>query len=465
MSTMDMITKNLAETDYQTLPAEVVEVTKKQILDTLAATVGGSTCSISGEINRLVDLVKDWGGKEESTVVAFGGRLPAPNAAFVNGILCVRLDFDDTQVRGLRIHLSRGIIPPAFAMAERQGNINGKEFLTAVALGHDLSFRLRQAVGRDVDSSFGMITNFFGAAATSGKILGLNKEQFGAALGLTYHQLSGAQSGPGTAGAGASVKGVNNGIATKTGIISALLAESGFTANADFLEAQNKRNMYEVFFRGFYSPALLTSDLGKVFTGVYTSQKEFPCCHGQHTAIEATLGLIKEHNIKPADVAEVMLHVSPGDYNYLANPAEKKQHPQNIIETQFSLYWGVASAIIYGEANIRNFSAVALRDSRVREMAVKVSARPEAELVIGEGFTPAIADIRTRSGAVYSRRVDYPFGSPENPMHFDDIAEKFRHCCQYSVNPISMQNQVTVIQMVKEIETVSDVSQIVRLLA
>jgi 2-methylcitrate dehydratase PrpD len=45
--------------------------------------------------------------QEESTIAAFGGRVPAPNAAFVNGILCVRLDFDDTQVKGLKIHVSR----------------------------------------------------------------------------------------------------------------------------------------------------------------------------------------------------------------------------------------------------------------------------------------------------------------------------------------------------------------------
>ena len=465
MSIMNMVTKHLVETKYRNLPADLVEVTKKQILETLAATVGGSTCSISGELDRLVDLVKEWGGKEESTIVAFGGKVPAPNAAFVNGILCVRLDFDDTQVRGLKIHLSRGIVPAAFAIAERQGNLNGKDFLTAVALGHDLALRLLQAAERDAHSSFGMITNFFGAAATAGKILSLNKAQFESVLGLTFHQLSGAQSGPGTAGAGASIKGVNNGIAAKTGVTNALLAERGFTASSDFLEPQNKRNMYEIFFHGAYSPSILTSDLGKVFTGLYTSQKEFPCCHGQHTAIEATLDLIQEHSIKSADVTEVTLHVSPGDYYYLAYPVEKKQNPENIIETQFSLYWGVASAIVYGKANIGNFTADALQDTRVREMTHRISARPETELVIGQGFTPTIVDIKTGDGKVYSRQVDYPFGSPENPMSLADIEEKFKHCCQYSIRPIPQKNQDEIIQMIREIEEVRDVSQIVSLLA
>lgn len=465
MSVIDIVTSHLAETRFESLPVKVVEVTKKQILETLAATVGGSTCNISGEIERLVDLVKDWGGKKESSLVAFGGRVPAPNAAFMNGILCVRLDFDDTQVRGLNIHISRGIVPTAFAMAERQGSISGREFLTAVTLGHDLSFRLRKAGGNDMESSFGMITNFFGATAAAGKILGLNAAQLNAALGLTFHQLSGAQSSPGTAGAGASIKGLNNGIACKTGIISVLLAERGFSGSLDFLEENNKRNLYQTFFRGVYLLPALTTDLGKIFTGVYTSQKEFPCCHGQHTSIEATLALIKEQDIQADDVVEVVLHISPGDYNYLASPPERKQNPQNIIEAQFSLYWGVASALVYREATIKNFTEDALYHTGIKGMVNKISARPEADLVNKEGFAGAIVEIKTKNGRIHSRRLDYPFGSPENPMSFADVADKFKQCCHYSAKPISVENQDKVIQMVADIEQVKDVGRIIPLLA
>ena len=137
------IPKDQAESLAETVisAADAVEATKKQILDMLGVMVAGSTCSISGEINGLVDLVKEWGGKEESTILAFGGRVPAPNAAFVNGILCVRRDFDDTNLTYSGGHTSRSIAPTALAMAERLGNINGKEFITAEALGHDLECR------------------------------------------------------------------------------------------------------------------------------------------------------------------------------------------------------------------------------------------------------------------------------------------------------------------------------------
>ena len=465
MSVLDLINKYLVETDYEDLPADVVEVTKKQVLDTLAAMVGGSTCRIAGELDGLVELVRGWGGKEESTIVAFGGRVPAPSAGFVNGILCVRLDFDDTQVKGMRIHPSRAVVPTAFAMAERQDNITGRELITAVALGHDLECRLKIAVGRDLNSPLGMVTNFLGAAATAGKLLGLDEEKMGNALSLACHQISGAKSRAGTAGAGASVKGVNNGIVVKSGIISALLADRGFASSPDFLDAENKRNFYQIFFSGYYEPSLLTADLGTVFAGLDTSQKAYPCCHGQHTAIRAALGLLGEQGIKSDNVAEVLLRVCPFDHDYLAQPVAEKRNPKNIIETQFSLYWGVASAIVYGKVDIGNFNVTALNDTRVREMARRVSARADAELAREQGFTPAIVEIETRDGVVHAKQVDQPFGSPAEPMGFTDLARKFHHCCQYSIRPVASENQDEVIRLVERLEEVDDVGQIIRRLA
>jgi 2-methylcitrate dehydratase PrpD len=210
---------------------------------------------------------------------------------------------------------------------------------------------------------------------------------------------------------------------------------------------------------------LLTLNLGKVFTGIYTSQKEYPCCHGQHTAIKATLNLIDENAIKPKDIMQITVHVSPHDHNYLACPEDRKRNPANIIESQFSLYWAIASAIAYRSVSIRNFTQEALHDLTIREIVPKITAIPEVDLVVGQSFTPAIVDIVTKDGKKDTRRVDFPFGSPENPMSFADVSAKLRHCCKYSIKPIPGENQEKVIQMVNEIEKLDDVSKIIRLLA
>ena len=162
MNPLDRMVANVIKTDYDQLPVNVVEMARKQILDALGAIIGGSSWSLSDELNRLVDIVRDWGGKEESSLLAFGGRVPAPNAAFINGVLCTRLDFDDTFTMMVRNHPSRSVIPTAFAIAERQGNISGKQLIAAVVLGIDLESRMKLAVGRDFESPLGFTINFMG---------------------------------------------------------------------------------------------------------------------------------------------------------------------------------------------------------------------------------------------------------------------------------------------------------------
>jgi 2-methylcitrate dehydratase PrpD len=112
---------------------------------------------------------------------------------------------------------------------------------------------------------------------------------------------------------------------------------------------------------------------------------------------------------------------------------------------------------------IRNFTKEALNDMKVREMAHQVLPKPEIDL-INVGFTPAIVEITTKDGRTCSKQIDYPFGSPSNPMNLADVEMKFKYCCQYSAKQISDHNQNKVIQMIGDLEKIHDVSQIIRLL-
>ena len=104
---------------YQALPPEVVELTKQCILDTLGVIIGAST--LTPEARIVVDYVRGLGGKKESTILGFGGRAPAPWAAFANGSLGHMLDYDDLGAGG---HPSVTTIPVAFAVAEMLGGVS-----------------------------------------------------------------------------------------------------------------------------------------------------------------------------------------------------------------------------------------------------------------------------------------------------------------------------------------------------
>src|SRR5688572_14293574 len=82
-------TRRLAEyaaaLQYEQLPAELIELTKRCILDTLGVTAGAS--ALAPEARMTFEYVTELGGKPEASMLGFGGKAPAAWAAFVNGSL------------------------------------------------------------------------------------------------------------------------------------------------------------------------------------------------------------------------------------------------------------------------------------------------------------------------------------------------------------------------------------------
>ena len=113
----------LARARYEDLPAAAIEAAKKSILDTLGVILAAS--GAEPRVRALVDLVQETGGRTESSVLGFGIRAPAAEAAFANGAMAHCLDFDDRTQWGA--HSGSTAVPAAFALAERKGGIPGRK--------------------------------------------------------------------------------------------------------------------------------------------------------------------------------------------------------------------------------------------------------------------------------------------------------------------------------------------------
>ena len=120
---------NAAKVKYTGLPEDVIEITKKFILDTLATTLAGSSAP---GCNTVIDYVKENGGRKESTIMVYGGKVPSAEAAFANGMMAHALDFDDTHDEAV-IHANVSVMPAALAMAEGKGGVSGKDLIEAIA--------------------------------------------------------------------------------------------------------------------------------------------------------------------------------------------------------------------------------------------------------------------------------------------------------------------------------------------
>ena len=80
---------------------------------------------------------------------------------------------------------------------------------------------------------------------------------------------------------------------------------------------------------------------------------------------------------------------------------------------------------------------------------------------IAKGLTPGVADMRAKDGRVYSERVDILRGDPRKPLSMEEVALKFQRCTAFSTKPMSQKNIDSVYVMVRNLETVPDISEVV----
>ena len=447
--------KNFADTKYDDLDSDVIEATKKEILDLLGVALGGAS---QPGATHVCELVKEWGGKKESSLIGSRQKVPAPNAAQANATMAHALDFDDVHEAAV-MHPGIASIPVAMAVAEAQGNLSGKELITSSALGVDMMCRLALAVtpgkspvdlGWHLTSLFG----FMGSAATAARIMRLDEEKTVNAIGIGYHQCGGNGQ---CVKDGALTKRLGPGFAVKGGITAALMANAGVTGSKNTLEGE--WGFYRQYAKGDYSREILLADLGKRFEGVNVAIKPYPCCRGVHPAIDAALALTDERDIRSGDIKEIILSVTDAHLQLLCQPLDAKRAPRSPVDAQFSIPWGVASAIVGRRVGLNDYTDSAIKNREVLEVTQKMTVEVDNSLH-KPGPEPTRVKVVTRDGKEFSKIVENPLGSLERPMSFDDCARKFNDCAK-SLESKSVER---IIDLVSRLEQLEDIGEIIRLL-
>ncbi|MBI4334847.1 MAG: MmgE/PrpD family protein [Chloroflexi bacterium] len=453
------LAENVVATNYSDIPGEAVAVSRKCVIDTLAAMLAGTSapgCEV------VSNLAREWGGREESTVIAHGCRLPAPNAAMVNATMARAWDFDDCHEEA-HDHPSVATVPTAFAMAEKIGKVSGKDLMTAITLGADLVLRLRLASWAKSAQRHSPWTTAtyapFAAAAVAGKLLGLDRGRMVNTIGLAFTEASNTNQ---CQQDGSLAIRVHHGMAVKAGLVAALLAERGITGPQNALEG--KLGLFQAYEGGIYDRRRLLADLGRRFESANISVKPYPCCKFTHAAIDATLKIVCQHDIRPDLVEEVRVRVCRDCYSAVCEPPGRKQRPDTIVDAQFSIPYTVATAIVKRGVFLGDFTPRSISDPVILEVAARVRPAIDPDLN-GAGMGPCVVEVTTGHRKTYSQRVDYVIGHPRNPMSMEQCAEKFRECAAHSIKPVQADTVEEVIRMVAHLEDVEDAGRIMRLLA
>ena len=437
---------------YDDLPSAAVAAAKKEVLDSLATALGGSSKAGIGE---LAAMVREWGGSKQSTIIAYETRCPAPNAAQVNASMIHALDYDDGHNASL-VHTGCITVSTCFAVAERMGQISGREFITALAMGADFMARLGLAAGTKAGWHPTTLYGYLGAAGMAGRIMGLDAARMAHAFGIAYHQCAGNLQATMD---GALTKRMGPGLAVRGGITAALMAERGITGARDVLEG--KSGLFHLYHGGNYDAKVLTADLGKRFEGVNVGNKPYPCCGQTHTFIDATLSLISRYNIKAGQVAAIKVFGGDGTVSFCA-PPEVKCTPRTIVDAQFSIPWVVATALVKGKVTVADFTGEAIQREEVLAISRKVTGYVDPNMN-RRGVGPGKVMIITKDGREYTEEIEYASGSPQRPMTFSDCANKFRECSSQSLKPLPRNMLDKIIEMVGQLERLDDATEIIRM--
>jgi len=459
------LSRYVVRTKFDDLPGGVVLTAKQYILDSLGNAFAGSTAPGASQAR---DVEVHWRGLPESTVFAFGDKLPAPQAAFLNGMLIHARDFDDTHDIAI-VHANASVLPAAFAVAEQATRISGKELITAIVLGVDLVCRLGLSLRYYRGWHNSAICGGFGAAAAAAKILGLDEQGTANALGIAYAQTAGNIQ---CIRDGALTKRMQLGFAARNGVLAATYARAGLTGSTHTFDGPygffhlydgDVVGEHEVRHRpqGHYGQHELTDQLGKRFEISNLSMKPYPNCRAIHPAIAGVLATCQNGAIDDiAQIERVQIKVSQRTFERTGAILDFNS-PVLQVNAQFSMAYGVAVAICRGKVVLQDFNETAIRDEAVADMMRKVNLQVEPSY---HENLPVGIEIILRNGQRHATFVQSLPGSPEHPLDDDEVAAKFEQCCQLSVVPLSTEKIKAMVHAVNHLESMRDIRELTELL-
>ena len=403
------------------VPADVAEHAKLHLLDTLGCGLAAHATGIAGEGRTAM---AELGGEPQATVIGSDARLPAPNAAFANAMLCHGLDFDDTHSESVS-HVSTVTCPASLAVGEAQAAA-GSEVLAAIVGASEVIARLGMAAsGRFHARGFHptAICGIFGATVAAARLTRADTRTAASALGIAGSMASGlfAYLEDGTA-----TKPIHPAWAAHGGILASRLAALGAEGPQSVVEG--KFGLYHAFLgaeRGEIDIDSQLADLGSRWETPRIAYKPFPVCHFMHGSLGATADALGSRTLSPDEIAEVVVTVPAAGVSLVLEPAEAKKTPRSDYEGKFSLQYSVASMLVRGHVSVSDFSDEAIADPAVLAVAGKVRYETPDYPTYPQAF-PGGVRVILADGSTLERDFPHQKGGPENPMSADEVREKFR---------------------------------------
>jgi 2-methylcitrate dehydratase PrpD len=442
---MRILCRMVSDIKYSDLSIPVINQAKRSILDTLAVTIGGS--AMEG-IKTIVDFVKDKGGKQESVIPFYGGKVPASEAGLAIGPMSRAMDLGDIHEEAL--HCSEYILPALLAATGLKDKVTGKEFITSFVVGQEvlirigMAFRASSGAGVNGRNSGHFI---FGCVAAVGKLLKMSLDELEEAEGIASEMTqphSRAMYSPATL-----MIRVHHGFICQDAINACQLARAGITGPR--LGTLTAPTGYLGFAKWETNENAILNGLGNTWEMMNVNMKRYPSVISTQAAIDGILEQMREYKFNGDDIAHIEI-----DGRFPTDTAERREgmwNPRTVPECQFSLPYTVATAAYDGDVFLDSYTIQTMARKSVRDLMTRISIREDTTL------PSRAARVHTllKDGRKYSIERIYSKGHHRNPFNETDIIEKFRKCARYSAYKLKDTVLESVINATLHMESINDI--------
>jgi len=435
------LAEHAATMSVEAVPAAALAHLKRDLVDGLGVILGGLHAPGVPETRAVIE---GWSASGVATVFGTGMRLPPVFAAMANATAGHALDFDDTLDEGGGMHAGVPVHSAALAIADERGDVSGREYLAAVAIGLDVAVRLALAPHEDYGwhrtSAFGI----FGVTVAVGRLQGLDAEQMRHALGIAYSQASGNRQ---CIADGSLSKRLQSGFGARDGISAVLLAQRGLTGATNIFEGAN--GFFPLYQRGLYDRATVSDGLGAEILSTRISLKPYPCGRPLHNLIDCALAIRAEAGGE--GIARIEIETAgraPGRATF----------PEDVVQAQFSSPFAVALALAEGRLAIRAFDRPEEASATVRALFTAATQQPSADGV------PRVT-VHYADGRQVRHEAPVASGNPAHPLSEAQLRAKAHDCNAAAGEPLTAAALDRVIETALNLDTLDDTRSLTRLLA
>ena len=406
------------------IPDEVIARAEDLLVDWFGSAIAGKG---SRPVETITQFVQNMGGfntaNPGSAEILISRTSSSPFLAALANAAASHVAEQDDVHNGSVFHPATVVFPAALATAQTIG-ASGEELLVAAVAGYEVGIRVGEFLGRSHYKTFHTTgtAGTLAAAAAVGRLLKLNPTQMLHAFGSAGTQSAGLWEFLRDA---ADSKQLHTAHAASTGLMSAYLAQSGFTGAEHILEGK------QGLAAGMSSdadPSKLVDRLGSRWTIAETSFKYHASCRHTHPAADALLQVMQAHQLKPSDIAKVETLVHQGAIDVLGPVTD----PATVHQSKFSMGTVLALVAHYQFAGLQEFDQH-FHDEAICAFRDRVSMILDPEV---DGAYPQrwIGKVKVylNDGKVFEGLVDEPKGDPGNTLSRSEITDKAMRLAAFS---------------------------------